>query len=104
MPTQTQSKQVRFTEDNVMKCQCASCPVQTDSACAMDRVEQMGTGDWMASMSPQDVPKVYCSTGTATCGDLDFSQKCMCPTCDVWAENDLHNYKYCQHGDASKLG
>jgi hypothetical protein len=99
---QTQNKQVQFTLDNIDKCQCLNCPVQHDSSCAMDKAKAMQPGQMPQSQS--DVPKVYCSQGTAACDDLDFSQRCICPTCAVWAENGLDNYKYCQNGPASQIG
>jgi hypothetical protein len=97
----TQAKHVEFTQANIDRCQCLSCPVQAKSQCAMDKRAQM---QGQTDMSPQDVPKVYCSQGEATCGDLDFSKNCICPTCEVWSENDLENYKYCRDGDASRIG
>jgi len=121
---QTQTKAVQFTQDNVMKCQCDNCSVQANSSCAMDRLQQVNqamqggqmgsqggpgamqsmTTQTIGGLSAQDVPQVYCSTGQSTCGDLDYTQNCICPTCDVWRENDLANYKYCRDGDATRIG
>lgn len=100
---QTQAKHVDFTKANVDRCQCTNCPVQADSACATQARQRMQGQDVMA-MSSKDVPNVYCAQGTAACGDLDFSHRCICPTCEVWNENELSNYKYCQNGDAEKIG
>lgn len=100
---QTQTKHVDFTQANVTSCQCTFCPVQSNSGCVGQAREKMRGQDVMA-MPQKDVPNVYCSQGTASCGDLDFSQRCICPTCSVWTENGLSNYKYCQNGDAEKLG
>jgi hypothetical protein len=99
---QTKTKQVAFTQDNITKCQCTSCPVQASSDCAMDKTRTMQAKDTMPS--PEDAPKVYCSTGKATCTDLDLSKQCVCPTCSVWSENALSNYKYCQNGSAAVQG
>ena len=115
---QTQIKSVQFTMDNVMKCQCGSCPVQGESQCAIDKMRSMKSmmpadpsggleaqpmGQMMAPR-PEMVPGMYCSTGTASCGDLDFMQKCICPTCAVWQENDLGSMKYCRNGSAADNG
>lgn len=96
---QTQAKLVEFTQDNVTKCQCLNCPVQAESVCAVDEQRAMGT-----TPTPEETPKVYCSSGSATCDDLDFSKQCSCPTCSVWSENGLGNYKYCQNGSAAVQG
>ena len=98
---ETQTKHVDFTMENLAKCQCMNCPVQANSAWAAKKMAAMN----MASMpAAQDTPKVYCSTGTAACGDIDFSQSCICGTCVVWAENGLGNWKYCQNGSAELQG
>ncbi len=100
---QTQTKHVSFTQSNVDKCRCTSCPVQKDSSCVTQKVEAIRARG-MTGLSDEDIPNVYCSQGTASCDDLDFSQSCACPTCAVWQENGLGNYKYCQNGDAEKMG
>lgn len=59
----------------------------------------------MGMPSPDAVPRVYCATGTATCGDLDFEQQCLCPkTCEVYRESELSAWKYCQRGSAAEIG
>jgi hypothetical protein len=99
---ETQTKTVEFTMANVDKCQCTNCPVEANSSCASGKMQAMQGAQGMPA--PRDVPKVYCSQGTASCGDLDFSQRCVCPTCQVWQENGLSNYKYCQNGSAAQQG
>ncbi|HEY3317398.1 MAG TPA: DUF2769 domain-containing protein [Coriobacteriia bacterium] len=129
---QTEMKTVAYNADNVMKCQCTSCPVQGESACAMDKVHamsgmmekmraMMAGGQGMSGMSggmsgmseqhgemmlpsAQDMPGMYCSTGTATCGDLDYTKGCICPTCAVYTDNQLDNTKYCNKGSAAQVG
>lgn len=54
--------------------------------------------------SSSDIPGLYCSSGEAGCGDLDFEKRCMCPTCSVWQEHDLGAYKYCKDGPAARIG
>jgi hypothetical protein len=101
---ETQTKQVAFTTANIGKCQCTNCGVQSGSSCVTGKMQAMQGAATQSTPAPEDVPKVYCSQGTASCGDLDFSQNCICPTCSVWKENDLSNYKYCQHGSAAVQG
>lgn len=103
-----QTRTVEFTMDAVGKCQCIVCPVQADSSCAheLDKGVQslLGPGAW-GDPRHIEVPRVYCSTGGASCDDLDFDQACMCPkTCEVYRENKLHEWKYCQRGPASEIG
>lgn len=105
---ETITKRVQFTRDNIDKCQCVNCPVQSGSACVGDKMRKMrppeGPGAMGAMPSPQDVPGVYCSTGEAACRDLDHDKNCICPTCMVWREDGLENYKYCRDGDATRIG
>ncbi len=95
---------VDFNLDNIKKCQCTVCPVQAQSQCASEKMkilkEQMPTG----VPKPENVPGVYCSQGIAVCKDLDPGKPCVCPTCAVWAENNLGSQYYCQRGKADKIG
>lgn len=100
---QTQTKQVAFTQANVDRCRCTACPVQTSSGCVSQKAQAM-EGRGIGGTRQQDVPNAYCAQGTASCGDLDFAQRCVCPTCEVWQENGLGNYKYCQNGSAERIG
>ena len=98
---------VDFTLDNATTCLCGTCPVQTDSVCVKDKNTTLGEAmaAGMADMpSPIDVAGLYCSTGVATCGDLDFTQQCQCMGCPVYVENDLGQWKYCERGNAATIG
>lgn len=97
---------VEFTKDNVMKCICGKCPVQAESACIADKSGKLMAGmeSGMDEMpAPADVPGLYCSTGVASCDDLDFSQDCICPGCPVHVENGLTQWKYCERGSAAEI-
>jgi len=54
---------------------------------------------------PQKVPGVYCSSGTATCSDLDPKRDCICQTCSVWEEHCLEHADtmmyFCNNGSAT---
>lgn len=99
---QTSTKHVEFSRQNVDLCQCTNCPVQAGSACVVGKKQAMQ--GMRETPAPADVPGVYCAQGTASCGDLDLSKRCVCPTCDVWQQNGLASYKYCQNGDAAHTG
>jgi hypothetical protein len=116
---EAQMKTVPYNVDTIMKCQCTSCPVQHESSCVMGKVQAMsgmmekmrtmmmpgeqGMSDMMLP-SAEDMPGLYCSTGTATCGDLDYSMGCICMTCQVYLDNVLDNSKYCSKGSAAQVG
>lgn len=98
---------VDFTRENVTKCLCGTCPVQADSACVTEKDTKLGEA-MKAGMdgmpSPADVAGLYCSTGVATCNDLDFAQPCVCADCEVFAENGLGQGYYCERGNAATIG
>jgi len=101
--------EVPYVRSNLEKCRCPQCPVQAASKCAQDKVDNLKTV--MANLSgervpdPESVPGVYCSTGKATCQDLNPDQQCICYTCQVWKEYDLGegtpSMYFCQNGKAT---
>jgi hypothetical protein len=107
MNTRENSK-VSYTLDNIMKCMCPKCPVQVNSKCAMDKLDRLVKGMESAEEGnvpePENVPGLYCSTGKATCKDLNPDEQCICYTCAVWKEYNLQNVKpvmyFCQRGKA----
>ncbi|MDY9924842.1 MAG: hypothetical protein U2M67_00965 [Methanosarcina sp.] len=48
---------------------------------------------------------MYCSTGKATCQDLNSDKQCIRNTCDVWKEYDLGESRspqyFCQNSKAT---
>lgn len=98
---------VELTKDNALTCLCSKCPVQAESACVAEKTTSLMVameGEMEDMPSPADVPRVYCSTGVATCDDLDLSQICICGECPVFEENGLGQWKYCQRGSAASIG
>jgi len=97
---------VPFTARNATRCLCYACPVQTESACAVAKYAavsgSLSADDGLPAAA--DIPGMYCSSGLATCDDLDFSGMCRCMGCDVYAENGLDSWKYCQRGSAAQNG
>ena len=77
-----EKKKVPYTLANIEKCMCSLCPVQADSKCAQDKLtsskaamKQMPRGE---VPNPGSVPGIYCSTGKATCQDLNPDKQCIC--------------------------
>ena len=98
---------VEFTYDNIMECLCGACPVQAHSECVAEKTANYGSimTPGTNSMPPrEEVALAYCATGTAACDDLDFSQRCACPSCPVYAESQLGKMKYCERGRAADIG
>lgn len=64
----------------------------------------MGPGA-MGMPEPKDVARLYCSSGTASCTDLNFAEPCQCPAgCEVYQEYNLTQQKYCERGSADQVG
>jgi hypothetical protein len=106
---------IEFNMGTIGKCKCPECPVQAQSSCAMDKLDNLEkTMDYPPETTvakekeitshPEHVPEAYCATGTATCPDLDPKNMCQCGTCDVWKENRLGEGEpggyFCSNGKA----
>jgi hypothetical protein len=99
---------VPYIVSNIEKCMCPKCPVQARSACAQEKIgnleHEMSSLQGSQAPEPQKVPGVYCSTGEATCTDLDPNGQCMCTTCTVWAgyclEKGTPMMYFCNNGKA----
>ena len=97
---------VQFTPENALKCACIRCPVETNSKCSKEKMEaikkMIASGKKGPMPKPTEVPALYCSSGKASCKDLDFKQMCMCGSCPVWSEYKLPAGKpaayYCKDG------
>ena len=86
---------IDFNRKNIEKCLCTGCPVQKENSCIKDQIEEMEEIskdidiDTGVMIGPDEVPKLYCSTGKTKCKDLETHEECQCPQCEVWKENDL---------------
>ena len=100
--------EVPYVASNLERCMCSQCPVQAESACALEKMgnfknetKKLGEGK---APSPQNVPGIYCSAGEAVCKDLNHNESCICNTCSVWKEHNLKNANiinhYCSNGKA----
>jgi len=100
---------VPYSRENINRCRCPLCPVQADSKCVKDKLDilkkEMEILPADEVPEPDDVPGTYCSTGRATCKDLNPGRQCICNTCDVWKEYLLENASpsqyFCQNGPAT---
>ena len=101
---QTIGVKVPFTKPNAKKCICWQCTVQADSACVKRNAEKMGEVMSSSYFEPEIVPGLYCSSGIASCKDIDTSRPCICPDCPVFVEYDLAKGHlidhYCKNGRA----
>ncbi len=88
---------VEINEENISKCLCKTCPVQTDSKCSKDKLDIINEklkqeGDIKDIIKPEEeLSLVYCSFGKATCTDLSSMELCKCTQCNVWLDNNLAN-------------
>jgi len=77
---------VPFALDNVGKCLCPGCPVQAQSKCVSGLKTTLAAALKDKPLKREKVPGVYCSTGKATCSDLDPKKSCLCGGCSVFAQ------------------
>ena len=95
---------VFFTGAEVGLCMCPQCPVQASSVCVKGKVPDIQNALKKRPLQRAEIPGVYCSTGTATCQDLDTSKNCICGTCAVFSKYDLDSGTpvgyYCRDGSA----
>jgi hypothetical protein len=102
--TQIISAKVPFITSNVGKCLCPKCPVQSKSPCVSGKLATIGESLAKTPLIRAEIPGIYCSTGTATCTDLDPKQACLCGGCAVFGEYNLGTGTpvgyYCRDGFA----
>lgn len=100
----TVSTKVPFSSTNVGKCMCPKCPVQAKSQCVKSKLATIKEALAKTPLIRGEIPGIYCSTGTATCTDLDPKQACMCGSCSVFGEYSLGSGKpagyFCRDGFA----
>ena len=88
---QAETTKIPFTSNYVSQCQCPKCPVQKSSKCAADLLKNLGETLCRdkTPLKREEIPALYCSTGKATCGDLNPKQACICDTCKVYSSFKL---------------
>lgn len=95
---------IPFIEENVKKCMCPSCPVQSMSRCARDKMKGLKETLKANPLPAASIPGLYCASGKAACQDIDFKKPCLCESCLVYAQYKLKavqpNLYYCRDGAA----
>ena len=95
---------VPFTRSNAKECICFDCPVQADSSCVKANTERVGDVMSTKLFQPRILPALYCSSGVASCGDINTDRACICGGCPVYSEYDLGTGQpmdhYCRDGAA----
>lgn len=95
---------IPFTGADVGLCMCPKCPVQAASACVKGKVAGIEGALKKNPLQRADIPGLYCSTGAATCRDLDPSKGCVCGVCAVFLRYDLGTGEppgyFCRDGNA----
>ncbi|PKN89362.1 MAG: DUF2769 domain-containing protein [Deltaproteobacteria bacterium HGW-Deltaproteobacteria-1] len=86
---ETVGTKIPFNSTNVGKCMCPKCPVQAKSQCVSGKLTSIKDALAKTSLIREDIPGVYCSTGTATCKDLDPKQSCICGGCAIFSQFNL---------------
>ncbi len=101
---QTGRIKVPFTRENAKKCICWECPVQADSQCIKQNSEKMGEVMATKFFQPEIVPGLYCSSGAASCKDIDPNRGCICGACDIYNGNRMGSKQpldhFCKNGKA----
>ena len=80
---------VPFNLDNVNRCMCPGCPVQSDSQCVDEKMAMLGPAPLSTLPTANDMPGEYCAAGSAECGDIDTNRACSCFGCSVYLESNL---------------
>jgi hypothetical protein len=95
---------VTFSTQTIGMCLCPKCPVQAKSQCVAKLKGDLASAIKRSPLSKAEIPAVYCSTGKATCTDLDTKQNCLCFGCPVFAKYNLDKGRpvgyYCRDGAA----
>lgn len=95
---------VPLTTANVSRCMCPKCPVQEKSPCVSGKISKIGEALMKIPLNGEDIPGVYCSSGKATCPDINTGRACICDTCTVHSSYQLAsgrpNGHFCQAGAA----
>lgn len=80
---------VPLTRENIDKCMCDRCPIQSKSRCALRLEPGVEAASRLSPIPPEAIPGMYCAGGKAHCPDLDFRNACVCGTCAIFNE-DYH--------------
>lgn len=94
METRNKSN-IELNIENIQKCACLECPIQTESKCAQNKIEniqEMRKIEKNIVPKPENIPGMYCITGITTCNDFKIKETCNCSNCNIFKENlDIEN-------------
>ena len=85
---------IELNIENIQKCACPECPVQIESKCAQNKIENMQEMMKIEKNivpDPKNVPGMYCINGLTACNDFNADKICKCTVCDIFKENKLEN-------------
>ncbi|WP_414469121.1 DUF2769 domain-containing protein [Methanobacterium sp. ACI-7] len=98
---------IKLNIENLQKCICPECSVQSKSQCADEKLENMIEKELMQEKNisnPDEIPGLYCVTGKSKCKDFDSEQSCQCSGCDIWKKYELDKREpeeyYCVKSEA----
>lgn len=104
MGIKTAMPKVKLSPDNLDGCICPSCPVETSSDCANERMEKYQVPEDALKISdPLQFVRLYCSIGTTDCSGFDGLLPCMCTGCPIWDKYGLTSRYYCLRGNANEI-
>jgi len=84
--------EIFFSLENIEKCHCSECKVHNKSQCVKDTMILLQEKTLSSGMvEPKEFPALYCAYGKEKCDDLDVNEKCKCPECLIYQENDLES-------------
>lgn len=92
---------VHYDERNFELCHCPSCKVDQASECVQKRL--LRETELRELPDKNEVARVYCASGAATCEGLDFEKQCQCPNCEVWYSYDIPTQYFCKKGAAEEI-
>ncbi|MGF7118743.1 DUF5518 domain-containing protein [Methanobacterium oryzae] len=85
---------IELTIENIQKCACLECPIQTESMCAQNKIENMKEMMKIEKnmvLEPKNIPGMYCITQVTACNDFNTNKTCNCSNCNIFKENKLEN-------------
>ncbi len=82
--------EIVFNLENIEKCLCSKCMVHEESECIKDKTKLLQEKALSSSLvGPEEFPALYCAFGKEECNDLNRNEKCRCPDCSIYLENEL---------------
>lgn len=98
---------IEFNRENIEKCLCIKCKVQSKSQCIKDKVILLQEKALSSALvEPKEFPSLHCASGKEQCNDLHVKENCMCLDCPIWKDNELEygapGYYFCIDGPSTR--